>query len=224
MAANTGGSVNPAGKIVVNYGSDLLLTFVPDYGYRIADVKVNNISSGAVTSYTLNNIKADQNVSVTFNLIPTYSISVDAGEGGLVSPSGSVVLFEGSDQSYEIIPDQDYRILDVVVDKQSLGAVNEFTFSNITSNHTLLVRFTTNIDVKAYPNPFGEEINLYIASPEGYLFDLSIADLNGKIIYMQNRTPGNTVLPLNLTVPKGVYLLKIHLRGKKISTLKVVKS
>ena len=224
VAANSGGSVNPAGKTVVNYGSDLLLTFTPDYGYRISDVKVNNISSGAVTSYTFNNIKADQNISVTFNLIPTYTISVGAGEGGLITPSGSVVLFEGSDQTYEIIPNHDYRILDVVVDNHSLGAVNEFTFSNITSNHTLSVRFTTSIDVKAYPNPFVEEINLYIASPAGYLFDLSMADLNGKIIYVQNRTPGNTVLPLNLTVSKGVYFLRIYLKGKKIAIIKVVKS
>jgi hypothetical protein len=224
VTANTGGSVNPAGKTDVNYGSDLLLTFVPDFGYRIADVKVNNISLGAVTSYTLNNIKADQNISVTFNLIPTYSISVDAGEGGLVSPSGSVMLFEGSDQTYEIIPSHDYRILDVVVDNRSLGAVNEFTFSNIISNHTISVRFTTSIDVKAYPNPFAEKIDLYIASPEGYLFDLSIADLNGNIIYVQNKTPGNMVLPLNLAIPRGVYYLRIYLNRKKISIIKVVKS
>lgn len=223
VAANPGGSVNPAGKTVVNYGSDLLLTFTPDYGYRISDVKVNDISSGPVTSFTFNNIKADQDISVTFNPIPTYTISVVAGEGGLITPSGSIVLFEGSDKTYEISPSPDYRILDVIVDDHSLGAVKEFTFNNITSDHTLSVKFTTRIDVKAYPNPFAEGISLYIASPDGYLFDLSIADLYGKIIYIQKRISGNIVLPLNLTVPKGVYFLRTYLKGKKISIIKILK-
>lgn len=223
VATNEGGTVNPAGKIVVSYGSDLRLTFAPDNGFKIMDVKVNNISLGALISYTFNNIKADQNISITFTLIPTYTISVGAGEGGLVTPSESVALLEGSDQTYEIIPNQDFRILDVIVDNHSQGAVNGFTFSNVTSNHTLSVRFTKSIDVKAYPNPFVEDINLYIASPEGYLFDLSVADLNGKIIYVQSRTPGNTLLPLNLTVTKGIYFLRIYLRGIKSAVIKVVK-
>jgi hypothetical protein len=222
--ANTGGSVNPNGKTMVNFGEKLTCNFVPDYGYKISDVKVDNISSGAVSSYSFNNITADHNISVTFILINTYSIVATPGTGGSITPSGSVTLFEGSDQTYEITPSRDFRVLDVVVDNYSLGAINEFTFSNITSNHTLSVRFTTSIDVKAYPNPFVEEINTYIASPEGYLFDLSVADLNGKIIYVQNKTPGNTVLPVNLAVPKGLYFLRIYLRGKKIAIIKVVKS
>jgi hypothetical protein len=223
-ATNPGGSVNPAGNSVVNYGSDLIYNFAPDYGYRISDIKVNSISVGAVPSYTFDNITSDQNISVTFSLIPTYTISAGAGEGGSITPSGSVILFEGSDQSYKITPSPDYRILDVVVDDNSLGAINEFMLSNITSNHTLSVRFTTSIDVKVYPNPFVEEINIYIASPEGYLFDLSVADLSGRIIYVREKTPGNTVLPLSLTVPKGVSFLRVYLKGKRIAIIKVVKS
>jgi hypothetical protein len=222
--ANSGGSVNPAGNTVVNYGSRLTYSFTPDYGFRISDIKVNNISAGAISSYTFDNITADQNIKVTFSPIPTYEISVESGEGGSISPSGSVVLFEGSDQSYEITPSRDYRILDVIVDNHSLGAINEFTFSNITSNHTLSVRFTTSIEVKAYPNPFVEEIKIIIASPEGYLFDLSVADLSGKVIYAQKKTPGNEIIPLNLTIPKGMYIIRIYLKGKKIAQIKIVKS
>lgn len=222
--SNSGGSVNPAGKTVVNYGSQLTYSFVPDFGFRISDIKVNNISKGSISSYTFDNITENQTISVTFSPIATYEISAAAGEGGSITPSGSVVLFEGSDQIYEINPDHDYRILDVIVDNHSLGVINEFTFSNITSNHTLLVRFTTSVEVKAYPNPFVEEININIASPEGYFFDLSVADLSGKIIYTQNKTPGNEIIPLNLTIPKGMYFIRIYLKGKKIAQIKIVKS
>jgi hypothetical protein len=222
--ANSGGSLNPAGNTVVNYGSGLTYSFTPDYGFRISDIKVNNISVGAISSYRFDNITADQNIKVTFSPIATYEISADAGEGGSITPSGSVILFEGSDQYYEITPARDYRILDVIVDNHSLGAINEFTFSNITSNHSLSVRFTTSIEVKAYPNPFVKEINVKIASPEGYLFDLSVADLSGKIIYTQNKTPGNELMSLNLTIPRGLYFIRINFKGKKIALIKIVKS
>ena len=222
--ANSGGSVNPSGNTVANYGSELTYSFTPDYGFRISDIKVNNISQGSVSSYTFDNITADQNISVTFSPIATYEISAAAGLGGTIIPSGSVTLFEGSDQIYEITPGPDYRILDVIVDNHSMGAINEFTFSNITSNHTLSVRFTTSIEVIAYPNPFVEEINVNIASPEGYLFDLSVADLSGKIIYTQNRTPGNELMTLKLSLPRGMYFIRIFLKGKKIALVKIVKS
>ncbi len=45
---NTGGSISPGGKTVVNYGSDLICSISPDYGYRILEVKVDNISIGKV--------------------------------------------------------------------------------------------------------------------------------------------------------------------------------
>jgi len=105
-----------------------------------------------------------------------------------------------------------------------MGAVDVFTFSNITSDHTLSVRFTTGIDVKAYPNPFAEEIKVNIASPEGYLFDLSVADLSGKVIYAHNKTPGNELMTLNLPVPQGIYFLRLFLKGKKIALVKIIKS
>ncbi len=172
----------------------------------------------------MSNITSDQNVSVTFSPIATYVISAAAGEGGSITPSGSVTLFEGSDQTYQIIPSRDYRILDVIADNHSLGAVNVFTFSNITSNHTLSVRFTNRIEVKTYPNPFVEKIKVNIASPEGYLFDLSVADLSGKNIYTQNKIPGNELMTLNLPVTKGIYFIRISLKGKKIALVKIVKS
>jgi hypothetical protein len=51
-----------------------------------------------------------------------------------------------------------------------------------------------------------------------------VADLSGRIIYVREKTPGNTVLPLSLTVPKGVSFLRVYLKGKRIAIIKVVKS
>jgi len=88
VEGNSGGSVNPSGNTVVNYGTDLSCSFAPDYGFRISDIKVNNVSQGPVSSFKLSNITADQNISVTFSPIPAYEISAAAGEGGSITPSG----------------------------------------------------------------------------------------------------------------------------------------
>ena len=107
--ANSGGSSEPCRKYSCNLSMDLTCNFTPDYGFRISDIKLNNISQGPVSSYKLSNITSDQNVSVTFSPIATYVISAAAGEGRSITPSGSVTLFEGSDQTYQIIPSRDYR-------------------------------------------------------------------------------------------------------------------
>jgi len=222
--STTGGSISPGGKTIVTYGSDLTYSFTPDYGFRVSDIKVNNISKGSISSFSFENLTANQNISVIFSPIATYEINVTAGEGGSITPSGSLNLFEGSDQTFDITPDRDYRILDVIADNHSLGATNTFTFTNIASNHTLSVMFTTSIGINAYPNPFAEVINVNIASPEGYLFDLSVSDLSGIIIYTQNKIPGNEIMTLNLSIPDGVYFIKILREGKKIALVKIVKS
>jgi len=221
--SNQGGSIDPSGNTVINYGSNLVYSFTPDYGYRLSDVKVDDISVGKVASYTFSNILSDHNLSVIFEPIPTYTISTMDQTGGSITPSGTVTLFEGSDQAYFIAPLSGYRILDVLVDNESIGVTEEYTFSNITSNHSILPIFTDRIDVNIYPNPFDTEFKLFIATPEGFIFDFSVADLGGKIIYKETLVPGNTVIPVNLQVPNGLYIVRVFSGGKDIATIKIVK-
>ena len=224
VASSLGGTVNPAGETIVNYGDRLALTFSPDYAFRISDVMVNNTSVGSVSAYTLENITDNQTVSVIFKPIASYTITASAAEGGSVTPSGTTSLLEGSDMIYQIIPDPGYRIQNVIIDNVSVGQVSEYTFKDISVNHRIEVLFTTKIEVRAYPNPFAEIFSILIASPEGYLFDLSLADMSGRILLTRENTPGNEIIPFNLNLPKGIYFLKIYLNGRKISIVKIMKS
>lgn len=224
VASNQGGIVTPAGETIVTYGDKLDLSFSPDYGFRISDVIVNNNSVGNVSSYTLENITDNHTVSVIFKPIASYTIISSAAEGGSVTPSGTTSLLEGSELIYQINPDPGYRILNVIIDNLSVGPVSEYEFKDISANHRIEVIFTTKIEVRAYPNPFADMINILIASPDGYLFDLHITDISGKTMFTQKNTPGNEIIPFNLTLPKGIYFFRIYLKGKKISIVKVVKS
>jgi hypothetical protein len=68
------GSISPVGSFWVYPGVDLTFSIVPDSGYRIQDVSIDDVSVGAVSSYTLTNISADHNISANFikiiNIIP----------------------------------------------------------------------------------------------------------------------------------------------------------
>lgn len=140
--AGTGGSISPSGNIAVSHGSDQTFTITPDSCYHIADVVVDGISQGAITTYTFSNVTADHTISATF-AIDTYTITATAGTGGSISPSGNVVVNCGSDQSFTLTPDTGYHIVDVVVDGSSQGATGSYTFTNVTGNHTISATFGT---------------------------------------------------------------------------------
>ena len=66
-----------------------------------------------------------------------FTITASAGAGGSISPSGSVSVREGRVKTFTITPDSGYRISDVLVDGQSVGAVNTYTFDNVQKRHTI---------------------------------------------------------------------------------------
>lgn len=70
-----------------------------------------------------------------------YTITVTAGKGGSVSPSGQVTVPGGESRSFTITPDAGYVVGEVKVDGQDVGAVTEYTFSSVTGDHSLYVVF-----------------------------------------------------------------------------------
>ncbi|MCE5297802.1 MAG: hypothetical protein MUE45_00435 [Methanoregulaceae archaeon] len=73
---------------------------------------------------------------------PAYTISASAGDGGTISPSGSVPVIEGTNKTFTIAPDSCHIISTVLVNGITVGAVPEYTFTNVTSNQTIHATFT----------------------------------------------------------------------------------
>jgi FlgD Ig-like domain len=65
-SAGAGGSISPAGATIVTYGLSQTYTITPDACYTIADVLVDGVSVGAVSSYTFNNINANHTIAASF--------------------------------------------------------------------------------------------------------------------------------------------------------------
>ena len=70
-----------------------------------------------------------------------YTIKATAGTGGSISPSGSVSVREGRDQTFTITPDKSYAVANVKIDGKSIGTVKSYTFENVRRTHTIEVIF-----------------------------------------------------------------------------------
>jgi hypothetical protein len=75
---------------------------------------------------------------------PTFAITASAGAGGSISPSGTVQVTQGSNQTFTITANTCFSIQNVVVDGVSQGAISSFTFTNVQATHTISATFVAN--------------------------------------------------------------------------------
>ncbi|GAA0263725.1 hypothetical protein GCM10008922_23600 [Faecalicatena contorta] len=64
--ADSGGVISPSGNVPAMSGETLCFTITTDNDYEIADVTVDDVSVGAVSSYTIDNIMKDYTIQATF--------------------------------------------------------------------------------------------------------------------------------------------------------------
>lgn len=72
-----------------------------------------------------------------------HTIIASANTGGTISPNGSTIIYEGESQVYTISSNIGYRIKSVTVDGTNQGVITSYTFSNVTSDHTIEAVFET---------------------------------------------------------------------------------
>ena len=71
-------------------------------------------------------------------------ITATAGDNGKITPAGDVAVPKGKNQTFTITPNEGYHIQDVKVDRESVGAVKEYTFKEVTASHTIHATFARN--------------------------------------------------------------------------------
>lgn len=125
-------------------------------------------------------VTLDSNTTVTakFSPIPKdyYTITASSGPGGRISLLGQLTLTAGDDLAYMITPNTGYHIADVLVDGMSIGVVSEYSFDNISADHTISVSFASDsFTITAVANgngsvtPNGEVV---VAAGSDYTFNI----------------------------------------------------
>ena len=139
-------------NVTVTHAASQGFTIAPSTGYKIADVKVDGVSVGAVASYTFSNVTANHTIAATFAAATTasYTISATAGTGGSITPAGTSTVTSGGSKTYTIAAATGYRIADVKVNGASVGAIATYTFTNVTANKTIAASFASTATTASY--------------------------------------------------------------------------
>ncbi len=132
-------TADPAGP-TYGYGTRVTLTAAPDANSVFAGYSGDCNSAGLTCSGTMTR---NVNVTATFKArsATSYTITASAGVGGTISPLGTVSVASGSGKTFTITPNSGYAVYNVAIDGRSVGAVNSYTFTNVTSNHTIAASF-----------------------------------------------------------------------------------
>jgi len=81
-----------------------------------------------------------------------HTITASAEPGGWISPSGNISVPRGSSQSFIATAGTGYRVVDILVDGRSVGAVadlfhddsSSYRFNYVTANHVISASFDAN--------------------------------------------------------------------------------
>ena len=114
--ADANGSILPQGSVTVNYGAGQTFSINPNPGYQVADVKVNGVSVGTVTSYSLANVTSDQAIYATFSAIPaspsqpeSYALTltqIGTGTGSILANPTGTSFSAGTAVTLTAVPDE----------------------------------------------------------------------------------------------------------------------
>ncbi len=151
----------------------------------------------------------------------SYTISASAGTGGAITPTGSVNVNSGSDQTFTIAPDADYHIADVLVDGISVGAVSSYTFNNVIADHSISANFAintytltiTSVNGTVTKNPdqanysHGSIVQLTATPSAGYTFSGWSGDATGSTNPLTVTMDGNKNITANFAVDNSTYII-----------------
>lgn len=93
-----------------------------------------------------------------FTIDIPYTISSSCEQGGSISPAGNTLVGVGASQGYNVSANDGWRIRDIEVDGTSVGARSNYTFTNVSGNHTIRAKFQKVWKVKFVDGITGETL------------------------------------------------------------------
>ena len=119
--------------------------YVPEDIQNLMEVLDAAKAVAADPAVTQETVDAAQNaLDAAMNIAPIqkeFAIMAAAGEGGSITPCGTVKVERGMSQTFAIQPKEGYVISDVLVNGQSVGAVVEYTFCDVNADANITALF-----------------------------------------------------------------------------------
>jgi hypothetical protein len=134
--AGAGGAISPTGAVIVASAANQTFTITPNAGFGVADVAVDGVSQGALTTFTFTNVTANHTITASFVGNPTTAVVTVATQGTL--PAGTVI---GAIQATMNFTTPGLAIVDadVVLSGPAAAVPNTIVFPNTTTAGQLTI-------------------------------------------------------------------------------------
>ncbi|MFH1150254.1 MAG: DUF5719 family protein [Actinomycetota bacterium] len=148
VAGDPNGTVSPPVQ-TVGYGGTATVDIIPDPGYHVVSITDNGSPAPIADPYIINNVTADHNVVVTFEL-NTYTVDATVvGGNGSVAPGTQDVAWGGT-AAVNIVPDTGYHIASIADNGEFVSIENPYIIQNVICDHQVAVTFAIDMEtVKA---------------------------------------------------------------------------
>jgi M6 family metalloprotease-like protein len=130
-------------QTIINPGDDgdLYPGITNNTSFGVNTTPDSNFYSGDESSVGVTSISASGQTMTATLTVQVHTITASAGANGSISPAGSVTVAQGADQTFTMTPESGYKVADVLVDGNSEGSVNAYTFNSVSSDHTIEATF-----------------------------------------------------------------------------------
>jgi hypothetical protein len=164
-SSSEGGTIYPPENINVQQGHSQTFNFFPDENYEVSRVLVDGIEIDNKSAYTFNNVSDNHIIHVEYSYIPKiFELIIMCGDGGKLNPEKTIKVIEGSDQTFDVIPNNKYELESLSIDEEIVEVVNnKYTLENIMSNHSIFAKFKyvpSYYTIKASCNDGGKITNM----------------------------------------------------------------
>ena len=213
--AGENGRILPGGRVRVIDGENQNFQIVPDEHYHIASLSVDGMPIAVVDEYMFENVTENHTISATFEA-DKHIVTVIAGAHGSVTPSGEVLVDEGTSLTIEFDPNVGYAASEVLVDGVSVEfSGNSYTLGNVLEDHVVNVNFdllpmwsvTSVVGAHGSIEPEGinyvlngDDIEFTFEADEGYMLDRVVVDGH------EVEVDGNTYRFENVTEDHYIYV------------------
>jgi len=143
------GSISPEGVVHVREGSTHRFDFIPDEGYEVDKVYVDNVEIANLASkeyYNIANVTEDHTIHVTFKKLPVqYNVTVLVSghntDAHTVSPKGVTPVWEGGSFSVTFAPFAGYEVEKVLVNNTPVTANGSYSIESVNADTTIEIFF-----------------------------------------------------------------------------------
>jgi len=215
--AGENGSIDPAGDIVVEHGSDQTFTMHANDGYHIADVSVDGASVGPLTEYTFDGVTEAHSIHVDF-MLTTYSLTFEIFDAETEeSISDAVITLDGDEYDagiyvFENLEPRNYAYVighdDYVIYEGEVEIVNMDVIENVELeplDDDTSVEVTEIIELTVFPNPAS---NMISVESHVILHEVRLTDLTGKIVYASHVMDNQVMINVS-RYDTGIYILQV---------------